>query len=326
MAYVGNQPAQGLFNSGNIQDGTVDTVDIKDAAVTTAKMADSSVTSAKIVDGAIATSDIADGAVTAAKLASTAVTDKLGFSPIIKNAGDNQYNASTNPSLANMPRNSVSYKLGLFSDEPDSAGYNSMMLNVSSYGLGGTHNDSSAERAAQLRFADVKGNHYIRVKQGTTGWHPWERMMTSRTPGSLLNVAFNARAANTNINTTTWTDVWSITYTPVSDSSYLYIWIHMNLWRTETTGGTGDAYMRLNIDGSTVWQNDRIAGNFQFAGSAGLHSHYNSIGQYTNSNTNTKTLLLQGALAYASGSGANGLDYGHSQANGQQLIIYEVAR
>jgi hypothetical protein len=143
--------------------------------------------------------------------------------------------------------------------------------------------------------------------------------------GALLNLAYNSRGANTAINTTEWTNVWSITYTPVSSSSYLYVWIHMNLWQTNQTGN-GDAFLRLNVDGTTVWQNDRVAGNFAYTGSTGLHSHFNSIAQYTNSNTSTKTLLLQGALAQTGGAGGQALDYGHGQANGQQLIIYEVAR
>jgi hypothetical protein len=87
MGMIGNAPAQGLFDSGNIKDGGVATIDIADAAVTTAKVADGAITSAKIADGAVATADIADGAVTAAKLASTAVTDKLGYTPVNK-AGD----------------------------------------------------------------------------------------------------------------------------------------------------------------------------------------------------------------------------------------------
>lgn len=87
MGMIGNAPAQGLFDSGNIKDGGVATIDIADSAVTTAKIADSNVTTAKIADANVTTQKVADGAVTAAKLASSAVTDKLGYAPVNK-AGD----------------------------------------------------------------------------------------------------------------------------------------------------------------------------------------------------------------------------------------------
>jgi hypothetical protein len=57
MAYIGNAPAAGIVDSGNI------------------------------LDGSINTADLADAAVTAAKLAAAAITDKLGYTPLNK-AGD----------------------------------------------------------------------------------------------------------------------------------------------------------------------------------------------------------------------------------------------
>ena len=57
MAYIGNAPAAGIVNSGNI------------------------------LDGSINTADLADAAVTAAKLAAAAITEKLGYTPVNK-AGD----------------------------------------------------------------------------------------------------------------------------------------------------------------------------------------------------------------------------------------------
>jgi hypothetical protein len=57
MGWIGNAPSQGLFNGG------------------------------QIVDGSIGTVDIADSAVTAQKLAAAAITDKLGYTPVNK-AGD----------------------------------------------------------------------------------------------------------------------------------------------------------------------------------------------------------------------------------------------
>jgi hypothetical protein len=44
MGYIGNAPYQGVVDSGNILDGTIDTIDIKDGAVTNAKLLNSSIT------------------------------------------------------------------------------------------------------------------------------------------------------------------------------------------------------------------------------------------------------------------------------------------
>lgn len=43
MGWIGNAPSQGLFNGGQIVDGTVDTVDLKDNAVTASKLASTAI-------------------------------------------------------------------------------------------------------------------------------------------------------------------------------------------------------------------------------------------------------------------------------------------
>jgi hypothetical protein len=52
MGYIGNKPAQGLFDTQNIKDGGVQTADIADSAVTESKIANGAVTAAKLADGA----------------------------------------------------------------------------------------------------------------------------------------------------------------------------------------------------------------------------------------------------------------------------------
>ncbi|NBQ97404.1 MAG: hypothetical protein EBT26_05315 [Microbacteriaceae bacterium] len=44
MPYIGNAPYQGVIDSGNILNGTIDTVDIKDGAITNAKLLNSAIT------------------------------------------------------------------------------------------------------------------------------------------------------------------------------------------------------------------------------------------------------------------------------------------
>lgn len=79
MAYIGNAPAAGIVNSGNI------------------------------LDGSINTSDLADAAVTAQKLAAAAITDKLGYTPVNK-AGDTMTGMLT----ANQFKNTYSTVLNDF--------------------------------------------------------------------------------------------------------------------------------------------------------------------------------------------------------------------
>lgn len=84
MGMIGNTPYQGQIGSGNIQDGSIDTIDIKDAAVTTAKIGSGQVTNDKLADNAVGTVDIQDGAVTSAKLASGVAVANLGYTPVNK--------------------------------------------------------------------------------------------------------------------------------------------------------------------------------------------------------------------------------------------------
>lgn len=73
MGMIGNTPYQGQVGSGNIQDGSIDTIDIKDAAVTTAKIGDNQITNGKLADNAVTTAKIGSGQVTNDKLADNAV-------------------------------------------------------------------------------------------------------------------------------------------------------------------------------------------------------------------------------------------------------------
>lgn len=75
MGWIGNAPSQGLFNGGQIVDGTVDTVDLKDGAVTASKMAGTLDLSSK-------TLTLPEEAVTEhVEVTSQAVIDALGYTP-----------------------------------------------------------------------------------------------------------------------------------------------------------------------------------------------------------------------------------------------------
>lgn len=62
MGYIGNKPAQGLFDTQNIKDGGVQTADIANSAVTESKIADGSIQTAKLANGAVTAAKLAEGA------------------------------------------------------------------------------------------------------------------------------------------------------------------------------------------------------------------------------------------------------------------------
>jgi hypothetical protein len=148
------------------------------------------------------------------------------------------------------------------------------------------------------------------------------------TAGRELNYTIVRNNTDTNINSTSFTDVNSTTYTPVSTSSYVYVWVHTQLWQgSSSTMSSGDAHMRLLVTGGSYgsatefYINNRVAGNFLGEGSQRLHSHFNSIGRFTNSDTSTKTITIQGRYTTTQSSA---LSWGH----GIQIMYFikEVLR
>jgi hypothetical protein len=58
-------------------------------------------------------------------------------------------------------------------------------------------NDASAGRKAQLFFGDTPDSFYWRPRQGTSSWHPWEKIITSNNIGSQsVSYASNAGTLN----------------------------------------------------------------------------------------------------------------------------------
>lgn len=87
---------------------------------------------------------------------------------VLNNVGDL---TSSNDITSVTYRNSIGYSLN-----PTGAGHsnNGMFMHLSSYGMGGTSDDETNSRDAQLYFGDTPSSGlYYRVKQGTLGWHKW---------------------------------------------------------------------------------------------------------------------------------------------------------
>jgi hypothetical protein len=124
-------------------------------------------------------------------------------------------------------------------------------------------------------------------------------------PGYILNSTFiDSHSSGTAVNSTSDVDVTSVTYTPVSTSSTIFVWVHANMWYGSTNSANGgDAYGKLQVMGGSYasrtefYTNGRWAGNYTGSGSKYKHTHFNSYGQFTNSDTSTKTIYLVGWLA-----------------------------
>lgn len=159
--------------------------------------------------------------------------------------------------------NSISYAVGNSHTNSPIQGYNSTVLSLSTKDIGGMHSTSNY-RGAQLWFTDVGGGpnanynsgFYVRPNQGTSGWHPWETVLTT------YNFRRNFAQSSTpvNINSTTWTDIGvSVQITPHSTASRFLIFIKFGGYFSAT--GVFDVEGRLLRDTTQVWTNDRIAGN-----------------------------------------------------------------
>lgn len=150
-------------------------------------------------------------------------------------------------------------------------------------------------------------------------------------PGYILNSTFiDNHGSGTAVNSTSDVDIISVTYTPVSTSSTIFVWVHANMWYgNQSSANGGDAYGRLQVIGGSYasrtdfYTNGRWAGNYNGAGSKYKHTHFNSYGQFTNSDASTKTIYLVGWLQSAQPSAV----YFGSDGGGQLgFYIEEISR
>jgi hypothetical protein len=139
---------------------------------------------------------------------------------------------------------------------------------------------------------------------------------TSFSAGRELNYAIVRNNVDTSTSSTSYVDINSANYTPVSSSSHVYVWIHFQLWNGSTgVMNGGDAFSQWQVFGGTYgsrftfYTNERVAGNFLGQGSVRLHSHFNSMGRFENNDLNTKTIYIQGRY---NNSQPSPLSWGHS--------------
>lgn len=210
--------------------------------------------------------------------------------------------------------NSISYALGDAHTNAALNQVNSLVVDLNTAGMGGTHDSGADTRGVQMWFTDTPGSQdggtqgrfAIRPKQGET-WHPWEKVLTTysfrrnfaRQSGTLLT------------NTSSYQDVTpTITVTPLSAASRFLIFAR---W-----GGywipTGDAKGRIMRDATEILQNERIAGN-----TTTQHETCTEIWVDHPNTTSAVSYKLQGAVVT---NGQGQMDFGHG-SNKCSLLIME---
>lgn len=141
---------------------------VADGEVTTAKLADAAVTSAKLASGA-AVANIATGGITTAKLADDAVTRDKFAGHFLSTQG-----LVTSFNFNNSVPNSITHVSGPYTNDPSYLDRDGMLLHVSSHLYG---RDDPNAREWQLVGFDTDGSGlYFRTKQGTSGWHGWNKL------------------------------------------------------------------------------------------------------------------------------------------------------
>jgi hypothetical protein len=166
-----------------------------------------------------------------------------------KSAGDIATGQDLN---SNQFANSVFYSLA-----PTNAPHNNngVGMYLSTIGQPKTaQSDATSERAAQIYFGDTPiAGLYYRVKQGTSGWHPWVSLSTGqRLVGYTTTDAQTYTTDNTGFTTleTTFTRV-----NPANTSRFLVI-------ATINGAADDDAHARLEYyDGSSWSSPDALIGN-----------------------------------------------------------------
>jgi hypothetical protein len=139
-------------------------------------------------------------------------------------------------------RNSIFYSLGAI-NSPHSN--NGVGMYLSTYGLGGTSDNSTDERAAQIYFGDTAASGmFYRVKQGVSGWHPWVSLSSG-----IRGVWYNSTNAHTYTTTQdgfTTLETTFIRTTPSASSKFLII--------ATVAGAAGDdGHARLEFYDGANW-------------------------------------------------------------------------
>ena len=184
-----------------------------------------------------------------------------------------------NINLNNFNRNAVGYidNASTIANYPQSTARNGMLIDFSSYGLGGTHNDEANERALQMFAADTSEDSiWWRVKQGTSGWHSWKKLghdYAIKEGPSSYNSPYKSNWSYGYDNGTSMDATSNGTGIVINESGYYHV-------TTYQRSGGADMYVGLGLNGDRTTLENRAGGlwGHDHAGYGGGWSHSIYIG------------------------------------------------
>jgi len=147
-------------------------------------------------------------------------------------------------------------------------------------------------------------------------------VLSSNMPtGSLLQIqSYEASIATSTITTTTFTDVNSRSFTPISASSSLLVWV---TFRWQENVNSTNAKVRILHDGDAILQIDNylhFSGDTNIISTTSFHGYVSSTGS-----TNARTITFQAALSGANGTVSINPNSPTAGAEGTRMTIMEFA-
>ncbi|MDB4486548.1 hypothetical protein N9014_00380 [bacterium] len=143
---------------------------------------------------------------------------------------------------------------------------------------------------------------------------------TLHAPGHVINQEMLTTTTEASVTSTTLTSVWTPTYTPVSNNSFVFATFNMNMRMYNNSGPDGRSKMRIKINGTDVSFTDSL-GTYDY-GNSGAWSkmYYTYFTKYTN--TSTSTINYDFLMAQ---HGAMGVRIGEGGAE-SQVTFTEIAQ
>ena len=242
-----------------------------------------------LADNSVGTDQIADDAVTAAQLATNSVTTDA----LANNSVDSDQYITASIDHAHLANDCID------GDNIQDDVINSEHIAAGAVDLEHMASESVDEDNLKISNAGTNGQ-YLQKQSGNTGGLTWATQSAS--PGS--QVGWKHMSDNTMLsvaNADTWYDTGlSLTYTPTSSNSLIYLDARLLMFLRPNGHATGAAILRFELDdsGNDLGEKFHIFSGSSWSGSYGYNvgiiywpTNYTYV--YTNSNTTQKVFKLQ---------------------------------